>query len=100
MTHTAPTPTAEPPQPPRPGLGEMLIEVIDLSGGLVVALLPLFVLSVPGLALFVVLPALLLAALAAPFALIGAVLAAPYLLVRRLRGRAGALSPPARTTAS
>ncbi len=74
------------PQPPRPTLGEMLEELIDLSAGLGVALLPLIVLSVPGIILFVVLPAILLLAVAAPLAAIGAALAAPpYLLTRRRR---------------
>ena len=61
----------------------MLEEVIDLSTGLGVALLPLLVLAVPSVVLFVLLPALLLLALAAPFALIGALVAAPYVLARR-----------------
>ena len=61
----------------------MLEEVINLSVGLGVALLPLLVLSVPAIVLFVVLPAILLFALAAPLALIGAVIAAPPYLVAR-----------------
>jgi hypothetical protein len=66
----------------------MLEEVIDLTVGLGVALLPLLVLSVPAIVLFVVLPAILLLALAAPLALIGAVIAVPpYLVARRLRRR-------------
>jgi Flp pilus assembly protein TadB len=66
----------------------MLEEVIDLTVGLGVALLPLLVLSVPAIVLFVVLPAILLLALAAPQALIGAVIAVPpYLVARRLRRR-------------
>ena len=77
MTHT--------PQPPRPTSGEMLGEVIDLSAGLGVAVLPLLVLSVPAIVLFVVLPAVLLLAVAVPLAVIGAVIAAPpYLLARRV----------------
>ena len=63
----------------------MLEELIDLSAGLGVALLPLLLLSVPGIILFVVLPAILLLALAAPLAAIGALVAAPYLLARRRR---------------
>ena len=79
---------ARTPQPSRPTFGEMLGEVIDLSAGLGVALLPVLVLSVPGIILFVVLPAILLLALAAPLAAIGAVIAAPpYLLARWLRRR-------------
>jgi hypothetical protein len=74
----------------------MLEELIDLSAGLGVALLPLLVLAVPGIILFVVLPAILLLALAAPLAATGAVIAAPpYLLARSLQrcGRRTA-SPP------
>ena len=79
---------ARTPQPPRPTFGAMLVEVMDLSAGLVVALLPLLVLSVPGIVLFAVLPAILLLALAAPLAVIGAVLALPpYLVARWLRRR-------------
>ena len=44
----------------------MLEELIDLSAGVGVALLPVLLLSVPGIILFVVLPAILLLALAAP----------------------------------
>jgi hypothetical protein len=75
----------------------MLMEVLDLSAGLAAALLPLLVLSVPGIILFFVLPAILLLALAAPLAVIGAVIAAPpYLLARWLRRRRRrAASPPA-----
>ena len=43
--------------------GEMLEEVIDLSTGLGVALLPMLLLAMPGIILFVVLPAILLLAL-------------------------------------
>ena len=85
--------TNTPPQSPRPTVGEMLEELIDLSAGLGVALLPLLLLSVPGIILFVVLPAILLLALAAPLAAIGAVVAAPYLLARRWRRTT---KPPAR----
>jgi hypothetical protein len=72
------------PTSPQVTFGEMLEEVIDLSTGLGVALLPLLVLAVPTLVLFVLLPALLLLALAAPLAAVGAVIALPlYLLMRR-----------------
>jgi hypothetical protein len=63
----------------------MLEELIDLSAGLGVVLLPVLLLSIPGIILFVVLPAILLLALAAPVALVGALIAAPILLARRLR---------------
>jgi hypothetical protein len=66
----------------------MLEELIDLSAGVGVALLPLLLLAVPGIILFVVLPAVLVLALAAPLAAIAAVIAAPpYLLARWLRRR-------------
>jgi hypothetical protein len=66
----------------------MLEEVIDLTTGLGVLLLPLLLLAVPGIILFVVLPGILLLALAAPLALIGAVIALPpYLVARWLRRR-------------
>jgi Flp pilus assembly protein TadB len=65
----------------------MLEEVIDLAAGAGAALMPLLLLAVPGIILFVVLPAILILALVAPLALIGAVLAVPPLLLRRLRRR-------------
>ena len=80
----------------------MLEELIDLSAGVGVALLPVLLLSVPGIILFVVLPAILLLALAAPLAVIGALIAAPpYLLARWLRRRRQRTeSPPAGLTDS
>jgi Flp pilus assembly protein TadB len=99
LTSTTATPRddARTPQPPRPTFGEMLEELMDLSAGLGVALLPLLVLAVPGIILFVVLPVILLLALAAPLAAIGAVIAVPpYLLARWLRRRRRrTASPPA-----
>ncbi len=75
----------------------MLEELIELSTGLGVLLLPLLLLAVPGIVLFVVLPGILLLAVAAPLAVIGAVLAVPpYLVARRLRRRRHRTpSPPA-----
>ena len=62
----------------------MLEEAIGLGAGLVVGLLPLLLLSVPGIILSVV----LLLALAVPLVAIGAVIAVPpYLLARRRRRR-------------
>ena len=94
MKHSLPTSTtatprdARTPQPPRPTVAEMLGELIDLSVGFVVVALPLLLLALPGIILFVVLPAILLLALAAPLAAIGALIAAPpYLLARWLRRR-------------
>jgi hypothetical protein len=102
MTHTLPisttaTPRNDTPELPRPTFGEILEVAMGLGGGLVAALLPLFLLSVPGVMLLIVLPAMLLLALAALPAVVGAViLAPPYLLVRRLRRRRQRTgSPPA-----
>ena len=73
----------------------MLEELIDLTAGFGVALLPALLLAVPGIILFVVLPAILLLALAAPLALIGAVIAVPpYLVARWLRRRRGRTAKP------
>jgi hypothetical protein len=102
MTHTPLTSTtatprddARTPQPSRSTFGEMLEELIDLSAGLGVALLPVLLLAVPGIVLFVVLPGILLLALAVPLAVIGAVIAAPpYLLARWLRRRRRRNAPP------
>ena len=77
-------------QPDSPTFREMLWEATDLVSGLAVALLPLLALAVPGIALFVVLPALvLLAVAAAPVAVAGAIVAPVYLLTRALRWRRG-----------
>ena len=85
-----------PPPTPRPATGEMLWELADLASGAVVMLLPLLLLAMPGIALFVVLPALVLLAVAVvPVAVAGAIVAPVYLLVRLLRrlGRRGGLAP-------
>ena len=68
-------------------IGEMLEEVLDLSIGFIVVALPLLLLSLPGIVLFVALPAILLLALLAPLAVIGAVIAAPPYLLARWRRR-------------
>ena len=66
--------------------GEMLWEVTELAGGAAVMLLPLLVLAVPGIILFVVLPALVLLAVAAvPVVVAGAIVAPTYLLARFVR---------------
>ena len=63
-------------------------ELIDLSAGVGVALLPVLLLSIPGIILFVVLPAILLLVPAMILAAVGAVIAGPpYLLARWLRRR-------------
>jgi hypothetical protein len=109
MKHTHPTSAmatlrddARTPQSASSRFGEMLEEVINLTAGLGVALLPLLPLSVPGIVLFVILPAILLLALAAPLAVTGAVIAAPpYLLARWVQRRRGrTASPPADLAAS
>ena len=80
----------------------MLEELIDLTAGLGVALMPLLLLAMPGIILFVVLPAILLLAVAVPLAVIGAVIVGPpYLLTRRLRRRRRRTAkPPAGHTES
>jgi hypothetical protein len=94
MTHTPPTSTtatphddARTPQPTQSTFGEMLEELVDLSAGFGVALMPVLLLAMPGIVLCVVLPAILLLALALPLAVIGAVIAGPFLLARWLRRR-------------
>jgi hypothetical protein len=77
----------------------MLEELIDLSAGAGAALMPLLLLAVPGIILFVVLPGILLLALAAPLAVIGAVIAGPpYLVARWLRRRADRAPRSVRTS--
>jgi hypothetical protein len=79
----------------------MFEELIDLSTGLGVTLLPLLLLSVPGIILFVVLPAILLLAVAVPLAVIGAVIAVPpYLVARWLRRRPRRTAEPSAGHAS
>src|SRR5919206_4283127 len=61
----------------------MLAEVLDLSAGLTVMLLPLLTTALPGVVLLLVAPAALLAlAVAVPATLTVALCAPPYLLVR------------------
>lgn len=84
------------PEPTRddgPTVVEMLEDVLDLIGGGVAALLPLFVLCVPGIVLLgiVLVP---LALLAVPVALLVAVLSVPYLAIRALRRRRGRPAMP------
>jgi hypothetical protein len=59
----------------------MLDEIVDLSAGLGILLLPMSTFLAPGLLLFVVLPAALLAL---PFVLLGALVLPPVLLARKL----------------
>jgi hypothetical protein len=58
-----------------------LDELLELSTGLGILLLPLSALAVPGLLLFVVLPAALLAI---PFVILAAIVLPPVVLARRL----------------
>ena len=75
-----------PPTSTDPTFREMLEEVMDLAVGLGVGLLPLLLLAVPGIILFVVLPAIVLLLPVAALAAAGAVIAGPpYLLARLLR---------------
>jgi len=75
------------PAPPNPKTGrEMLWEVFELLGGFGAMLLPLMLLAVPGLVLFLILPAaLVLLLVAIPATLAAAVIGLPYLLVRAAR---------------
>jgi hypothetical protein len=57
---------------------------MDLSVGLVVVGLPFVLLFLPGIVLFVVMPAILLLVLAVPLAVIGALLIGPPVLLTRL----------------
>jgi hypothetical protein len=77
--------TRRPPQ--EPSVAEMLGEIVNLSAGFFIAALPFLLTAVPGLALFVLLPTLLLAAIALPIAVAGALLAGPFVLVRAVRRR-------------
>ncbi len=94
---SAPTARQAPDQPRHatvqgdsPSLLAMAGEVLDLSAGLAIVLLPLWLTAVPGIILFLVLPAVLLLAVAAVPAIILAALAAPPVLFTRfvLRRRA------------
>jgi Flp pilus assembly protein TadB len=70
-----------------PTFKEMLGELLDLGAGLGVLLMPALVITLPGVILMLILPAVLIgAALAIPALLAGALLAPPYLLLKR-RGR-------------
>jgi hypothetical protein len=71
-----------------PDAGRMLADVLDLSAGMAILLLPLFVLSLPGILLlgYVIVPLLAVAAaLVAAGAIAALILAPPYLLWRSLR---------------
>jgi Flp pilus assembly protein TadB len=67
---------------------EMLEDVIDLSIGLSVILMPLFLIAIPGVLLLLIAPVVLVGVVAAiPAVVAGVLLAPPYLLFRALRRR-------------
>jgi Flp pilus assembly protein TadB len=76
------------PHPPQPSFAEIVGEVANLIAGLTVALLPLWIICLPGVFLILVVPVILLAIVAAvPALVVGAVVAPPVLIVRALRRR-------------
>jgi hypothetical protein len=69
---------------------DMVGEVLDIGAGVGIMLLPLFATALPGIILLLVLPAVLLAAVAAVPLVLGALLIGPpVLVVRALRRRRG-----------
>ena len=68
----------------------MLAELMDLTTGAGAALMPLLLLAMPGILLCVVIPAVLLLALALPLAVLAA---PPYLVARLLRRRRQRATP-------
>lgn len=78
-------------RPPQPSFAEMLGDVVDLTGGLAVVLLPLWIIAIPGVILILVLPVvLLLLAAAVPALVLGALIAPPLMLVRAVRRKRSA----------
>jgi hypothetical protein len=73
-------------------------EVLDLTAGLGILLLPVWLTAVPGIILFLVLPAvLLLAVIAVPAIILAAIVAPPFVLTRfvlRRRARRQRLATP------
>jgi hypothetical protein len=91
VAEPAPTRSAAP-RDERSGDSPSLWEVLDWVVGLTITMFSLMVLSVPGIALFFILPAILVGLVTAALALVGAVVIGPPLLlvvfaVRRLRAR-------------
>jgi Flp pilus assembly protein TadB len=70
-------------QPDDPTPLEMVEQVVDLTAGFFVALMPALLLAMPCI-LLVVVP---LVVLAVPFAIVGAIVALPFLLLRSVRRR-------------
>ncbi len=80
---------------PSPSFAEMLGDVLDLMGGLAVVLLPLWIIAIPGVILFLVLPVVLLLVVAAvPALVVVAIAAPPVLLVRAARRKRSAREQP------
>ena len=78
-------------RPPQPSFAEMLGDVLNLTGGLAVVLLPLWIIAIPGVILFLVLPVVLLLVVAAvPALVVVAIAAPPVLLVRAVRRKRSA----------
>jgi hypothetical protein len=76
------------PSPPSRSIGTLIGEVVDLTGGFAVVTLPFVATMVPGLFLFVLLPVIAIALVAAIPALAGALLLGPpYLALKAIRGR-------------
>jgi len=91
MQTALPTPPSPERRETSPTFGAILWEVGDLVGGAVVGLLPVLLLAVPSAVLFLVLPALVLLAVAAvPVVVAGAILGPTYLLTRLVRRAVGA----------
>ena len=75
---------------PKPSFLDIAEESLDLVGGLVTALLPLFLLSAPVLVPTALVAALVAAAFALVAVVLGTLLAGPLLLIRAVwRRRAG-----------
>jgi hypothetical protein len=71
-----------------PTLGQLLGEVVDLGAGLFILLLPLLTTALPGIVLLLILPAALIAVMAAvPVAVLAVIVGPPYLLIRAIRRR-------------
>ena len=86
-THDAGSPTGR----------DMLWELVELAGGFAVMFLPLLLLAVPGIVLFIALPAALLLLVAAiPATLVALAIGLPYLLVRAVRRLHGRGAQPRR----
>jgi Flp pilus assembly protein TadB len=71
-----------------PTPGAIIGEVLDLTAGLSIMLLPLLTIDLPGVILLLIVPAaLLIAAAAIPVVIAAALLGPPYLVIRSVRRR-------------